>query len=189
MEHILRKGMTDKLKLFKYTPGLMDRIMKPTRENKVYTDISNIHEIGVFSNRNFQKDEDICVIEGDIVESPAIKHKAKAIQIDDNIYIVPNNIFRFLNHSCNSNAKLIYYNNTLILKAKRKIKKYEEITFNYCTTDYELTNAFICNCDFCQENNLVRNISGYKDLPLSEKTTNNDIQVYLLKDQKNKSPI
>lgn len=137
--------------------------------NSLYIGRSKIHGKGVFSNRNFRKDEDISYIEGKIIRSPSDKEKANSIQVGDNAFFKPTGVFRFLNHSCNPNAKLILSNDSLFLKAKKEIQKDDEITFNYCSSDYKLIHTFTCNCDSCRLRNIKKTISGYKDLTLNEK--------------------
>ena len=50
--------------------------------------------------------------------------------------------WRFLNHSCEPNAK--FENRKLV--AIREIKASEEITFDYNTTEYDLATPFECHC-------------------------------------------
>jgi hypothetical protein len=52
--------------------------------------------------------------------------------------------WQYLNHSCEPNG----YMNTAeyTFRALRKIRRGEEITFNYLTTEYELATPFSCHC-------------------------------------------
>ena len=56
----------------------------------------------------------------------------------------PDFFWRYLNHSCQPNG----YINTaeLTFVALRKIRKGEECTFNYLTTEFEMAVPFTCRC-------------------------------------------
>jgi hypothetical protein len=53
--------------------------------------------------------------------------------------------WRYLNHSCNPNAAL----EGLTLVALRPIGRWEEVTFDYNTTEYEMAEPFACGCGHC----------------------------------------
>jgi len=65
--------------------------------------------------------------------------------------------WRYLNHSCDPNAALV----GLRLMAFRPISRWEEITFDYNTTEYEISTPFSCQCGKCG-GSLIR---GFKFLP------------------------
>lgn len=149
-------------------------------ENFFYIDESKIHRKGVFSNRKFQKEEVICLLEGKIIKSPSVEERLVSIQLNNDIFFKPRGVGRFLNHSCDPNTKLIFFNNSLMLRAKKEILKGDEITYNYCSSDFELMRPFTCNCDNCLQRNKRKFISGYKDLTLLEKKKiKNDVLPYL----------
>ncbi|MFO7711466.1 MAG: SET domain-containing protein-lysine N-methyltransferase [Candidatus Woesearchaeota archaeon] len=54
----------------------------------------------------------------------------------------------------------------LAYRAKRPIRKGEELTFNYLTTEWDLAEKF--NCD-CGSNNCYEEIKGFKYLTLNQK--------------------
>ena len=107
--------------------------------------------LGVFAKENIKKGEVIFNIDTSIVtDKPSIY----SVQIDENKHVQPPNdidisnkqgySWRYLNHSCEPNSFCDL--NDLSFKALTDIKKGEHITFNYLTTEYEMSNPFKCNC-------------------------------------------
>lgn len=68
--------------------------------------------------------------------------------------------WRYLNHSCDPNATL----EGLHLVALRPIRRWEEITFDYNTTEFEMSTPFACNCGHC-DGAVIR---GFKFLTLDQ---------------------
>ena len=70
----------------------------------------------------------------------------------------------YVNHKCNPNCVVSFPE--LFLVAVKKIKKGEELSFNYCTTEYDLEHcSFKCRCG---AENCIGEVKGFKHLPLSE---------------------
>ncbi len=69
--------------------------------------------------------------------------------------------WRCLNHSCRPNA---YFRGHDLL-ALRKIEAWEQITFDYNTTEFELATPFACSCGAAQCCGLVR---GFRHLTVTE---------------------
>ena len=63
--------------------------------------------------------------------------------------------WRFLNHSCEPNAEFAGRN----LVAIRKIKPSEQITFDYNTTENDLSSPFECHCE---SDNCCGVVRGYR---------------------------
>ena len=55
---------------------------------------------------------------------------------------------KFLNHSCTPNLKFVseYYLGRFYMKAVRTIRKGDELTFDYRTTESKIARPFICKC-------------------------------------------
>jgi len=72
----------------------------------------------------------------------------------------------YINHSCVPNCCVDFDN--LYLVTLRSIGKGEEITFNYCTTEYEIdpTFRFVCRCGYERCPGII---SGYRYLDASER--------------------
>jgi hypothetical protein len=60
-------------------------------------------------------------------------------KIDD-----PDFFWKYLNHSCQPNGYIDTAD--LTFRALRNIKRGEECTFNYLTTEYEMAAPFVCRC-------------------------------------------
>jgi hypothetical protein len=72
--------------------------------------------------------------------------------------------WRFLNHSCSPSARV----HGCDVVAIRPIAQWDEITFNYNTTEYELTCPFRCRCPDC-EHGEGREIGGFRRLDRVER--------------------
>lgn len=92
------------------------------------------------------------------------------MQIDENRFLESTIKFDdFLNHSCQPNCSINW--EKLNLVALRNIKKDEELTYNYNTSEYDLINL-IKNCSFkcnCNTKDCIGEIKGFKHLDLKEK--------------------
>ena len=55
---------------------------------------------------------------------------------------------KFLNHSCTPNLKFVseYYLGNFYMEAILTIRKGDELTFDYRTTESEIARPFICKC-------------------------------------------
>ena len=65
--------------------------------------------------------------------------------------------WRFLNHSCDPNATLRGQE----LMARRRIQPWEEVTFDYDTTEYDMAEPFPCRCGSPSCRGLIR---GFRHL-------------------------
>lgn len=112
---------------------------------------------GVFANRNFVIGE--VVVYGRMVE--ILKERTNhSFQIDDGIHVQLDKISRTINHSCEANTGV--RNNAFQAYdfiALRDIKKGEEITWDYETTEY--ISIAVKNC-LCGSKNCRRVLRGFK---------------------------
>jgi len=101
------------------------------------------------ATKDFKIDEYILRLRGKIIDAPT----QFSVQIGPEQHMeVPAFVhqeqpldryrWRFLNHSCEPNAKFENRN----LRAVRPIKATEQITFDYNTTEYDLSTPFDCHC-------------------------------------------
>lgn len=117
--------------------------------------------LGLFANKDFKKGEIILEFIGKIISSQEInkiKNKKERKKIDDYSLQIDKNIFLlgtgknkknyddFINHSCDPNSYIFIYGNKVLLVALKKIKKGEEITYDYSTTMYNDPWSIRCNC-------------------------------------------
>lgn len=100
-------------------------------------------------------------------EKKFLKHFTKtSMQIEETKHqesTNPEAVENFLNHSCEPNGYIDFQG--LIYRALRPIKKGEELTFNYLTTEWELVNKFYCECG---SQNCYGQIKGFKYLTLEQ---------------------
>jgi len=112
---------------------------------------------GVFANRNFFKGE--VVVYGRMVEVLP-ERTAHSFQIDETTHVQLDKISRTINHSCEPNMGI--RNNILRAYdfiALRDIKKGEEITWDYETTEYISIAVKTC---LCNSRNCRRVLRGFK---------------------------
>ncbi len=112
---------------------------------------------GVFTNRNFSKGE--VVVYGKMVEILS-ERTIHSFQIDDKTHVQLDMISRTINHSCEPNTGIrnnIFQAYDFI--ALRNIKKGEEITWDYETTEY--ISISVKNC-LCGSRNCRRVLRGFK---------------------------
>ena len=101
--------------------------------------------LGLFADKNFRKGETVIHFRADIVLCS--KATPEAVQIDerncfDTKWLTPE---AFINHSCSPTAKLDVRGYRYV--AIKDIKRNEEITFDYLTTDWDMgRESFRCRC-------------------------------------------
>ncbi len=141
-----------------------------TLYNKVEIRKTNNY-FGVFAINTIEKGEVIFKINTDIIVEKPSKYsvqiaKSKHVEPPTNIDITdkPDYFWRFLNHNCEPNSFCNLKDMTF--NALRDIKKGEHITFNYLTTEYDMSSPFKCNCN---SKNCFGLIKGYKYLSEKER--------------------
>lgn len=115
----------------------------------------------LFARLNLEKDEILIRFEGEIIDKPT----KTTLQIEENRHLEgPGELDDFLNHSCEPNGYINFKD--LTFRALHNIKKEEEITFNYLTTEWDMANKFEC---YCGAEKCFRQIKGFKYLTLEQK--------------------
>ena len=111
---------------------------------------SEIHGTGVFAKTKVPKDKKVIEYIGEKItkkesarRSIALIEKNRGSETDGAVYIfevnkrhdidgnIPENIARFINHSCDPNCEPDVIKNRVWLISTRKIKKGEELSYNY----------------------------------------------------------
>jgi hypothetical protein len=118
---------------------------------------------GLFSTEVILKDQTILEFEKNYIGH----HNNKTLQIDENKHQIsknPDAIENFINHSCQPNAYINFKD--LTFRAKHKIGKGEELTYNYFTTDWDNEDVFQCKCG---RKNCKKLIKGFRNLVLQDK--------------------
>ena len=120
---------------------------------------------------------------GPVSHSP----NSHSMQIDINKHVQPQGPLVRFNHSCKPNAKFIYKCRIHVEHsdcdidekvfwyciAVHDMKKGEDITFDYTTTEYDMAEPFQCKC---KESNCLGEIKGFKYLtPEQQNERMNDI--------------
>jgi SET domain-containing protein len=115
----------------------------------------------IISSREIKKEEIIFKFVGKLL--PQKEANKKALQIDEDLFLESTELFDDnLNHSCNPNCYIDFKNLNLI--AKRDIKKGEELSFDYHTSEYDLIEqgcSFECHCG---SKNCIGKIKGFRFL-------------------------
>lgn len=122
----------------------------------------------VTTTEKIAKGENILKLQG-AVSNIADKY---SIQIAEKQHLYPfsdrpddeTSLFRFLNHSCSPNSYFNMPQGTLV--ALHDIAANEEITFHYCSTEYEMASPFQCQCG---STGCLSEIRGYKYLSEKDK--------------------
>ncbi|XVJ59012.1 MAG: SET domain-containing protein [Tepidisphaera sp.] len=94
-----------------------------------------------------------------------------SVQIEENLHVELPGVeglthepdrhpWRYLNHSCKPNAALV----GLKVVALRPIRQWDEVTFDYNTTEFEMSEPFACQCGHCGSS-MIR---GFKYLRAEE---------------------
>ena len=108
------------------------------------TEIKEIKEgmKGLFATRTIYKDTLIFLLNGKKLSKPT----RTSIQVKNKH--VEHHKGGFMNHHCSPNAEVLLMKGEKMafVMAKETIKKGEEITFDYETTEEELVSPFKCEC-------------------------------------------
>jgi SET domain-containing protein len=107
------------------------------------------HDYGLFANKSYDVGERIILIRGELISAPT----RTSIQIDEHNHIESFEAGK-MNHDCDPNTEIkIELINEFGMRATRvslvairDIGRYEELTFDYETTESELSNPFQCSC-------------------------------------------
>lgn len=106
----------------------------------------------VIATAPIERGEPILEIRGVFVQHPS----RYSVQVEDDLHVeLPlvegltqepdRHPWRYLNHSCDPNAALV----GLGLVAIKSIRQWEEVTFDYNTTEFQMANPFVCRCGHC----------------------------------------
>lgn len=107
---------------------------------------------GVFATRTIQSGELIMQFRGPIIRRadmpyPYPKNDDHWVQVGEDEYMGPSGgPDDFVNHSCDPNAGLKLESSSVVLVAIKKIKKGEEVTWDYSTTMFNDDWIIECMC-------------------------------------------
>ena len=99
----------------------------------------------------------------------------KTIQTSHNIHVNDKSIISYMNHSCNPCCNI----DTLTYKvyANKDIKKHDELTFFYPSTEWSLKQPFLCRCG---NKNCIGYVYGAYDLNVSKYTKTHFMNLHIL---------
>ena len=137
---------------------------KPTTSKYIEVRESEIHGTGVFARTQVPKGKKVIEYIGEKItkkeserRSITLIEKNQGSETDDAVYIfevnkrhdiddnIPENTARFINHSCDPNCEPDVIRNRVWLISTRKIKKGEELSYNY-GFDLEDYEEHKCKC-------------------------------------------
>ena len=138
---------------------------------------SKIAGNGIFSDKEIEEGQSICFLEGELISLDEVikrcndgkEEHSDPRGIDNEEYLDLNDLSRTFNHSYNPNT---FVKNKNELIALRKIKKREEITYDYSTTmddnEEKIKKAgrtlWSCKCN-CGASNCREKIDQFKTIP------------------------
>jgi len=125
----------------------------------------------ILANQDFKKDEVIFKFKGELktYDEMPFEGSEYALQIDEDkfldskYYVVSD----YINHSCNPNLKIDFKNLSFV--AIRNIKKGDELTFHYLTSEYDMVRDkldFDCKCN---SKDCIKRVKGFKFLNKTQK--------------------
>lgn len=141
----------------------------PTSTPLVYKAKSKLHGNGLFAKVELKRGQKIIQYIGKPItydecdqitsrrhKSAAAKNRAYAFvfQVTKDYFIdghVPGNLAKFINHSCNPNCESMIYRREIWVRALRRIKPGEELTFDY---GFDILEALASPCS-CGEKQCV----------------------------------
>jgi len=124
---------------------------------------------GLFAKSEMQAGHRICVCTGYPID--ITRATAMCLQIDENVFLQGTGEFDdYFNHSCDPNCFIRYEGQTPVMYVLKDLKKGDELTFDYNTSDWDLIEqgdsnncdlTFSCRCgtDMC-----VGEIKGFRYL-------------------------
>jgi len=96
---------------------------------------------------------------GEIIEHPTMN----TVELDEDKHInCTQGTCEITCHNCSPNSSFQLEDDFLVLVALKDIEKGEQITFNYCTTEWNMSSPFKC---LCGNENCFGYIAGFYNLP------------------------
>ncbi|HET8793430.1 MAG TPA: SET domain-containing protein, partial [Nitrososphaeraceae archaeon] len=124
---------------------------------------------GLFLKNPVRANECVINLTGKLSLKPHVNASLNSIQIDDDTYIDVDEQqdWQYINHSCSPNMKLDL--DIMGFVAIRDIDLGEEITFHYCTTEFDLLSKNEDFCCRCGSTSCLEIIKGFSHLTQNQK--------------------
>jgi SET domain len=131
----------------------------PTLGPKCYVHETPYYGKTIVAGEDIPKGSKIYECVGDILNYPT----TYTVQLDENRHInCTQGTCEFTCSSCSPNSFFEIIEDTFVLVALRDIKEGEQITFNYCTTEWLMATPFKCCCG---NENCLGYVSGFSNVP------------------------
>ena len=111
---------------------------------------------------SIETDEVIKSLSGKILRYPT----RYTIQLSETKHVEIKNGAEFLNHSCEPNACIMVDEKTdcITIRALKPILVESDICFNYNTTEWDMEESFLCQCEKCRTKSERTLVQGAKHL-------------------------
>jgi SET domain-containing protein len=123
---------------------------------------------GIVATRRIREGETILEFVGKLLSRREVRDPNAALQLDEDLFLESKGaIDERLNHGCSPNCYIDFQR--LALVALKGIHEGAELTFDYTTSEYDLIDqgcSFTC---LCGAHNCIREVKGYRYLPVSRK--------------------
>lgn len=123
--------------------------------SSTYSISQSAHGKNLLANRIIHEGELVLIFEGEEQSEPSMY----TLQIDEKRHLLSTGGPQYLCHSCSPNLYIDWKHSSPYFKAYRTISKNEELTFHYCTTEWEMNSPFKCDC---KSEHCLKEIKGYK---------------------------
>eukprot|EP00736_Rhodelphis_marinus_P008156 Rmarinus@m.29700 len=98
---------------------------------------------GNFACRDFALGDIVDTVGGEVASEPS----TYTLQIDEDTHLLCTTEFRFTNHACKPNTYIDLSNRSnIVVRALCPIQSGEALTFDYCTTEWDMAEKFDCQC-------------------------------------------
>lgn len=105
---------------------------------------SKIHNTGLFATTRFDRDQQI----GELHLGPEQNQGEHTIKFNDKDRMVKKP-WRFLNHACEPNARLVFRSDKIVVIAKQEVLPQAELTIDYRILPERVSQRFECKCPKC----------------------------------------
>lgn len=133
---------------------------------KVSVRKSSLGGLGLFTEEKVRSGEPVLRLGGRLIRRRT-RADRNTLRLGRRLFLTGSgDLDDYINHSCVPNCRIEFHR--LLLVALRDIGKGEELTFNYCTTEYVIDPPFRFTCR-CGYERCPGTVSGYRHLAASER--------------------
>ncbi len=123
---------------------VLSKFVEPMFTKEVSVKSSVLGGKGLFAEEAIAKGEEILRLGGKVTGRRP-PDQPYSMRLGKRLFLVDShNVDNYVNHSCAPSARIDF--NTLYLRAKQDLNKGEEITFNYCATEFRIDKQFWFTC-------------------------------------------